>query len=104
MNPDPAIAAVLAALRGEGFGIEDGASTAAADGAALVMLGVICFMAGLIAAFAWTMRRRSQRPDPTLEFLARLRDEQKPSSPDVTASAGESWERPADWWKRDRPG
>lgn len=104
MNPHPAIAAVLAALRGEGFGIEDGTATAAADGAALVMLGVIFFVAGLIAAFAWTMRRRSQRPDPTLEFLARLRDEQKPASHDVTTAAAENWERPADWWKRDRAG
>ncbi len=90
---------ILAALHGEGFGIEDGHATSAADGAALVMLGVVFFVVGLLAVFAWTMRRRSQRPDPTLEFLAGLKDETKGATPD--ANALETWERPADWWKKE---
>ena len=92
----------LAALRGEGFGIEAGQATSAADGAALVMLGVVFFVVGLIAVFAWTMKRRSQRPDPTLEFLSRLQDESRTSSSGEPQTGGrESWERPPDWWKQE---
>jgi Na+-transporting methylmalonyl-CoA/oxaloacetate decarboxylase gamma subunit len=90
---------ILAALHGEGFGIEDGHATMAADGAALVMLGVVFFVASLLAVFAWTMRRRARRPDPTLEFLASLKDESKPGPHE--AGALEKWERPADWWKQE---
>jgi hypothetical protein len=91
----------LAALRGPGFGIEDGQAASAADGAALVMLGVIFFVVGLIGVFAWTMKRRAQRPDPTLEFLSRLHDESpEPGSGDETTPAREKWERPPDWWKQ----
>jgi hypothetical protein len=95
---------LFAAMRGQGFGIEDGQATSAADGAALVMLGAIFFVTGLIAVFAWTMCRRSRRPDPTLEFLARLREEQKPGGGEEasgTREGGEGWERPPDWWKKD---
>lgn len=91
----------LAALRGEGFGIEDGPATSAADGAALVMLGVVFFVVGLIGVFAWTIKRRAHRPDPTLEFLAGLRDEDKETGcGDAQPGAAEGWERPADWWKQ----
>lgn len=90
---------ILAALHGEGFGIEDGHATSAADGAALVMLGVVFFVASLLAVFAWTMRRRARRPDPTLEFLASLKDESKGGPQE--AGALEKWERPADWWKQE---
>jgi len=93
---------VLASLHGQGFGIEDGQTTPAADMAALVMLGVIFFVTALIAAFAWTMRRRSRRPDPTLAFLDSLRNDSAPGeSPDGNCSSTplEAWERPPDWWK-----
>ena len=92
---------MMAALRGEGFGIEDGQSAAAADGAALVMLGVVFFVVGMVGVFAWTMHRRAQRPDPTLEFLSRLEEETPPTPTDAPAGPREdAWERPADWWKR----
>jgi hypothetical protein len=101
MTPNLRAFLPLAALRGEGFGIEDGQATSAADGAALVMLGVVFFVVGLIGVFAWTMKRRAHRPDPTLEFLSQLRDEAKETGPgDAPAGAAESWERPADWWKQ----
>jgi len=95
---------LLAAMRGQGFGIEDGHATSAADSAALVMLGVVFFVTGLLGVFAWTMRRRSRRPDPTLEFLAKLREEQKPGAGEEAPGAregGEGWERPPDWWKKE---
>jgi hypothetical protein len=94
----------VAAMRGQGFGIADGQATSAADSAALVMLGAIFFVTGLIAIFAWTMWRRSRRPDPTLEFLAKLREEQKPGAGDeasATREGGQGWERPPDWWKKE---
>ena len=101
MNPALRVSLPLAALRGEGFGIEDGQATSAADGAALVMIGVVFLVVGLIAAFAWTIKRRAQHPDPTLEFLSRLRDETGEGAPgDPQSGSGEGWERPADWWKQ----
>ncbi len=102
MDVPAASVVYAAALRGEGFGTEHGHSAAAADGAALVMLGVVFFVAGMVAAFALTMRRRARRPDPTLQFLAQLADEEKSATPqEARATAGESWERPPDWWKRE---
>jgi hypothetical protein len=101
MRPDLCAFLPLAALRGEGFGIEDGQATSAADGAALVMLGVVFFVVGLIGVFAWTMKRRAHRPDPTLEFLSRLGEEPKESDAgEPPSGTAESWERPADWWKK----
>lgn len=91
----------LAAMRGQSFGIEDGHATSAADGAALVMLGVVFFVVGLIGLFAWTIKRRSQRPDPTLEFLSQLDKESEDHRSGVDPSGPrEQWERPPDWWKQ----
>jgi len=102
ISPPASASALLASLRGEGFGIENGQSASAADGAALVMLGVVFFVVGMLAVFAWNMKRRSHRPDPTLEFLDRLAQEEKskPAAGEPTTPA-EGWERPADWWKKD---
>ena len=101
MSIAAAMTPLIASLHGPGFGIESGQASEAADGAALVMLGVIFFVIGLLGLFAWTMRRRSRRPDPTLEFLSTLPKESVPSeSPESAAAPRESWERPADWWKQ----
>ena len=96
-SPAPAF---LAALSGEGFGIVDGPTASAADGAAFVMLGVIFFVMTMVALFAWTMVRRSRQPDPTLEYLASVNREQDPPSEGNPKAAGETWERPPDWWKK----
>lgn len=100
MLTGPGIAPFLASLQGQGFGVEDGQATPASDGFALIMLGVIFFVTALIAAFAWTMRRRSRHPDPTLTFLDSLRDTSvSAESPEGGPAPGEAWERPPDWWK-----
>lgn len=94
---------LLAALSGEGFGIVDGQASQAADGAALVMLGVVFGVIGLLCVFAWNMVRRSRQPDPTLEFLDSLQQEQKSETPAPAGEIKESWERPSDWWKTPNP-
>ena len=94
---------LLAALSGEGFGIVDGQASQAADGAALVMLGVVFGVIGLLGVFAWNMVRRSRQPDPTLEFLDSLQQEQKSETPTPAGETKESWERPSDWWKTPNP-
>jgi|GEM_PF-2432028 len=94
------VSTLLAALSGEGFGIVDGHATSAADGAALVMLAVVFFVIGMVALFAWSVARRSRQPDPTLEFLDRLDQEQKSPPADPGTPAEEAWERPPDWWKQ----
>ena len=90
---------LLAALSGEGFGIIDGQASQAADGAALVMLAVVFGVIGLISVFTWNMVRRSRQPDPTLEFLDSLQQEQKSETPTPARETKESGERPSDWGK-----
>jgi hypothetical protein len=72
----------------------------AADASALVMVALIFFLLGCLAALAFTLYRRSLRPRP---WHADLTDPspQHPAT-QMKLQQGErlaAWERQPDWWK-----
>ena len=93
----------FSAVSGENFGIAHGENTAAADGAAAMMLAVTFFVIGMVAAFALAIFWKSRKTDPSLEELARRLRPASPAPGSREASPAKDqaaeWERPADWWK-----
>jgi hypothetical protein len=78
-----------------------------AEGAAATMLAVIAVVAALVGFCAWSVARRSRRPDATLEFLEdldRARRRRPPPPTRERTKASEPgmppWEKPDDWWKK----
>lgn len=78
--------------------------TEAMDMFALFTLGTLFFILGIIAAWAWMLWRRNNRPQPHEQLLMELHhdddDEATPAGDAPPSTAGEPWEREADWWRR----
>jgi hypothetical protein len=97
-SPDPAVVDVL--LGGAS------AVLTPAEGAAATMLAVIMVVAALVGFCAWSVARRSRRPDATLEFLEDLDRARRRRPPPTRKRTNASepgmppWEKPADWWKK----
>ncbi len=75
---------------------------------ALLTLGFLFFVLGVIATWAWMLWRRSVRPTPHEQLLMEIHHhdhdshEETPAPAADAPPAGEPWEKSADWWKKDR--
>jgi hypothetical protein len=91
-----------------GQGIED---TVAGDWFVLAHLGFFFMLLGCFGWAAWSIWKRTTRPEPHIQLIMELEQEQAdaepepfPSAPGVECSGADSkssepWERPPDWWK-----
>jgi hypothetical protein len=75
------------------------ADTAAMDSFVLFTLCTLFFLLGCLAAAAWQIWRRTTRPQPHEQLLQELAE----TDADTllrNEHNGESWVRPADWWRQ----
>jgi hypothetical protein len=90
----------MAAFGNDKFGVSEGVDSTAGDAAALVMLGLVVVVVGLVAAFAISMARRARKPDQTLQFLDELDDGERPVKANGARPAAPPWQKPDDWWTK----
>lgn len=77
----------------------------AADLFALLSIGFLFFVLGVIATCTWMIWRRNVAPKPHEQLLMELHHEEPPQptpASDTPALPKALWEKPDDWWKQDR--
>jgi hypothetical protein len=79
-------------------------NTQAMDLFVLANLACLFLMLGFFAACGWVIWRRTVKPEPHMQLLMELEDEQRDfkAEPATPTPAAESapWERDTDWWKK----
>jgi hypothetical protein len=77
----------------------------ASDWFVIFTLGTLLFLLGAFAMWAWLIWRRTTQPEPHIQLLMELEDEELAGEA-LTASAAEEpetpapWEQSPDWWKK----
>jgi cytoskeletal protein RodZ len=81
----------------------------ASDWAMLFTLGLLVFLLGAFAMWAWLIWRRSTKPAPHVKLLMELEEEAEAEAERqarATAASSEEpssqapWEQSPDWWKK----
>lgn len=89
------------AVAGQGAGAGHG-HVVAMDLFVLINLGLLLFMLGFFACWAWLIWRRTTRPEPHIQLIMELEDDPDFSEA-LKAKAEEDtpapWERDQDWWR-----
>ena len=80
----------------------------ASDWFVIFTLGTLLFLLGAFAMWAWLIWRRTTRPEPHIQLLMELEDEEHAGEARAAASAEEPetpapWEQSPDWWKKVDP-
>lgn len=90
------------AAAGHGAGAGQG-HVVAMDLFVLINLGLLLFMLGFFACWAWLIWRRTTRPEPHIRLIMELEDDPEFTG-DLKAPAEENgrapWERDQDWWRK----
>ena len=71
----------------------------------LITLGTLLFLLGAFAMWAWLIWRRTTHPEPHIQLLMELEDEELAGEARTSASAEEPeaqapWQQSPDWWKQ----
>ena len=71
----------------------------------LVTLGMLLFLLGAFAMWAWLIWRRTTKPEPHVKLLMELEDEAagepRTSPPEAEEPEAQApWEQSPDWWKK----
>lgn len=89
------------AAAGHGVGTGQG-HVVAMDLFVLINLGLLLFMLGFFACWAWLIWRRTTRPEPHIQLIMELEDDPEFTG-HLKAPAEENsraaWERDQDWWR-----
>jgi len=93
--------AFLMAAAHRTFGTGETHLTPAVEGAALLMIGVLFFLLGLIGWCMWSLARRArEHPAPEAILIEEIARRPQPrAEEDNTAPERSPWERPGDWWR-----
>ena len=79
-------------------------NTAAMDWFVLANLGFLFLMFGFFAGCAWMIWRRTTKPEPHMQLIMDLDEQEKAlSEEEIKGSATEErapWQRSEDWWKK----
>ncbi|HUF62918.1 MAG TPA: hypothetical protein VMN36_12645 [Verrucomicrobiales bacterium] len=91
---------------GSSFALGD-ATSPAARGMALAMLGLILLVVSGVAALALYLRHKASHPSAVQNMLDHLQAENRRPGPETRdqeqqSPAQESWSRSPDWWKREK--
>lgn len=76
----------------------------ASDWFVLFTLGTLFFLLGAFAMWAWLIWRRTTKPEPHMQLLMELEEEQareaQTSVNEAETDARAPWEQSPDWWKK----
>lgn len=90
---------------GHGAGASHG-HVVAMDLFVMINLGLLLFMLGFFACWAWLIWRRTTRPEPHIKLIMELEDDPEfqevLGTPDADGPR-DPWERDQDWWRKDTP-
>lgn len=76
----------------------------ASDWFVLFTLGTLFFLLGAFAMWAWLIWRRTTKPEPHMQLLMELEEEQareaRTSVNEPETDTRVPWEQSPDWWKK----
>lgn len=77
----------------------------ASDWFVLFTLGTLFFLLGAFAMWAWLIWRRTTKPEPHMQLLMELEEEEVADAAQQQTTAQEPetrapWEQSPDWWKK----